>query len=665
MNDNNINDWEEVPVDDWQEVPVESPSSLVDQVKAEQTSGIQNRVQDVADAALNIGHGFSWGASDEASGLLGAITGKIQDYFDPTDRQLAEQGFQVDQPSFLDTYRQDQQRAEDFLNQSQERSPILSTAANIGGGILSGNAATGALKMASAGKDLGMFNTLVGQSTPIREIIKSQGSKAALLEAGKRASALGLMGATEGAVMGGLDSSEGDLIGASPEQQQALLQDIKSGATFGLAAGGGISGIQSAGSVAKMPIDSMVDAGSDWAQKQDYLRKLGVQYDFGKQGLDTSDRTVKNKLIRENLYSPVEDFTNKIMTSKGELGEAVGSSLDEAQKAGKMVNLSEPVEKGFEALGRAYDMNPSINKIAKAKQVYEKLVRSPVSEVTPVEAKLLLQDVDSLIGSLKSKNFPGSAESLVLDEMYGIRKDISESLKNQLDEYAKASGNFSQFMETVPENIMAGSKDISQLKNRFGDYDRAEQKDIISEQLKKLFGSSTEASNSAEKSQIALDRIVERMGNNKVPGFSGEDFQKASQKAGDVTDALRGRMSERADAGSQATMKSVGLGIAQGAKGVGLSAANIVGRVVRKVTPDIQNPAAKMSRNVFASSDGQLIKMADTMMTVPGLEHLSNALRQGIESGDAGKKNAALFSIMQNPKARAAFAESEQNEGME
>jgi hypothetical protein len=59
-----------------------------------------------------------------------------------------------------------------------------------------------------------------------------------------------------------------------------------------------------------------------------------------------------------------------------------------------------------------------------------------------------------------------------------------------------------------------------------------------------------------------------------------------------------------------------------------------------------------VSRKIFKAPDQYLKNLASQLQTTPGLSSMGKALTEAMESGNSPKKNAALFTIMQNPNAK-------------
>ena len=160
MVDNKSDDWEDVPLDqetdDWEDVPVESNklnnifNKLADSGSAF-VDDITSVGAPIVEGALDFSKGVAKGATmntlDEIGGALSAGLEKGAGLLglgpSAVDRQLEQQGFNVEGSDFTDVYRDYQQASEQDMAKSAERSPVLDVLGQIGGGMASGHIASG------------------------------------------------------------------------------------------------------------------------------------------------------------------------------------------------------------------------------------------------------------------------------------------------------------------------------------------------------------------------------------------------------------------------------------------------------------------------------------------------------------------------------------------
>ena len=101
--------------------------------------------------------------------------------------------------------------------------------------------------------------------------------------------------------------------------------------------------------------------------------------------------------------------------------------------------------------------------------------------------------------------------------------------------------------------------------------------------------------------------------------------------------------------GAKVGLKDV-TGLAQTGRGAVLTTSYLAGRATSS------KPAQKlanMGRALYSAPAETLNGLAQKLEANPALSMYGKALREGLQNGDSAKKNAALFTIMQNPNARA------------
>jgi methionyl-tRNA synthetase len=94
--------------------------------------------------------------------------------------------------------------------------------------------------------------------------------------------------------------------------------------------------------------------------------------------------------------------------------------------------------------------------------------------------------------------------------------------------------------------------------------------------------------------------------------------------------------------------------------------ASLVGRTVKMIEKMpgkiAKKPLVKgtvdLSRKIY-NAPAQSLSNVASRLEDNGFESLGKALRESVESGNTYKKNAALFTIMQNPNARVLIDEGD------
>ena len=144
-----------------------------------------------------------------------------------------------------------------------------------------------------------------------------------------------------------------------------------------------------------------------------------------------------------------------------------------------------------------------------------------------------------------------------------------------------------------------------------------------------------------------------------MPG--AEQFMTGIKSSADDAAVRRAtRKTQESQGGVGVGLKDIS-GLAQTGRGAILTTSYLAGRAASS------KPAMKiasMGRNLYNAPADTLNGLAAKLEANPVLSMFGKSLREGLENGDSAKKNAALFTIMQNPNARA-FIEAEEPENEE
>jgi hypothetical protein len=109
-------------------------------------------------------------------------------------------------------------------------------------------------------------------------------------------------------------------------------------------------------------------------------------------------------------------------------------------------------------------------------------------------------------------------------------------------------------------------------------------------------------------------------------------------------------------------MRQIATGTGDTGKAISLSASNLAGRLRSPINAGVsKNPIAKMSRAIFNAPKETVNALANTLKNQAGLEKYGENLTHALQSSDTNRRNQVLFTIMQNPSARA-FVDQHSNE---
>lgn len=627
--------------------------------------------QDVVGGALESGQDFSVGAAkgltmgslDELGGLVGAGVesglGALGIGPSAVDEQLAEQGFQGVDESFLAKYRGYQEASEQAVKDAEARSPILSTAGQIAGGITGGVALGGLMGLGQAG----------AKAKSIAEIARNDGMSKAALELLKRGG-INYAKASPAIAAESALTSEADLIGPNA-QPMKVAADVAGGLAFGLPA---VMGLQAASDV--IAPAAMKSAGAikgklaEIAEDSPIMRQMEIAYN--KYGKNLKVNPKSEKAILEGVpgveggtpfslldTKRAENITKQVLDVDEELGKLVGKSIDDAK--GVTIDVSKFKQDTYdEVLALSQEM-PSILKDENFNKIITKVLSRDFKNASPRDIKNTMDDITNAIERIGSYKIPSPELEEAPKLLRKLRTRLDVTLKDTLPEYELASTRFAQHRNAYLEQPIAGRFDPELDDIYYGSMKKGDKK--ITEAYEDLVKRTTSDSQSADATEARYSKLGEATkkfqaaedarvaaGQIKAPITADPKVMLDQIKsfADDAAVRRTTRKTQESQAGGAASLKSI-VGMGDTGRGFALSTAYRAGRIAasKPVTG-----TANIGRKLYNAPTQSLNTLATKIEATPGLAPLGKALREGIESGNANKKNAALFTIMQNPNAR-------------
>ena len=646
------------------------PSAQTSEVGA---SLLQKLAESGLDTARGVGQGLLMGATDELGGALSALGEAAYNKFDPTNAQLEEQGFKVDQPDLAQLYRQNQQSIDKELKQSAERSPVLYTAGQIGGGVTSGSV---------LGSALGLGGAAPQATKSIAEIAKNQGKLKALAELGLRAGTTYAKAAPAIALESALSSEKGGLL--NEQERGQLLEDTAGGLLFGIPTVMGLEGVKEVALPAARETSKAVrQSMSELVDETPLLRQMKVAFGYGQQGINPKSQSV---LLNTDINNPLnltqldnvrsEKLLNEIKTAQSKIGKSVGDSLVKATNAGAQVDLVPDTLQTLSQLSTLSARYPEIASNTRAGQIFEKIAQGG-TKVTPLEAKDLIDYMDAYIGKFQSSTNITPAEQGILSNLLTARKTFSNTLKSAIPEYRNAAERYTEFMKLVPETLISGSTPVSVEGKMLSDMNNADKK--LFEQIKRLNQGSTKEGSATQPvretfvntikglktfEQQEADRLAKGTitANDSAFARTASEIEDEIKKNADDAVARSSMDALEPHTGIPRTFQNVLTGTGETGRAMALSSANIAGRISKKVQQSPRNIVSKIAHSIYDAPNETSLALAQKLKQVPELQKYGVQLEEALNNTDANRRNQALFVIMQNPKARAFIKDENQVE---
>lgn len=606
----------------------------------------------------------------ETGNLISKIPG-FEEYaggqYSPSEvnEQLATQGIQVPKESMLDKYRQYQQGIEQNLSESAERSPILNTLGQIGGGITSGTALGGLLGVGKAASG----------AKSIAEIAKDSGKAKAAMELLKRGGVNYAKAAPAIAAESALTSKE-QLIGpnANPE---GVAGDVMGGLAFGLPAVLGMQGITDVAVPAAQ--EKLAKAGqkvSELAAESPLFRQAKLAYQ--KYGQEYKVNPRNEKAIKEGVEG-IEGGTpfalldktraggiaDDVLKKDSQLGAIVGSSLDEASQAGQKIDAQDLVSDTYKKVVAMAEEMPSLTKDENFNKIISKTLSRNYKDASPRDIKNAMDDISNSIERINSYRLPSPELQDALPLLRDFRRGLDQRLKTFVPEYRDAAERFAQYRSTYIEQPIAGGNDPQLDDIYYGSMKKGDLKlqNAYEDLVKRSTGDSQAHEGTEERYAKLLQKAKEfqkneqgRVAAGKIESPISQDPAQFMQQIKNMADDAAVRRTTRdvqsTQAGTTLAAKTFA-GITNTGRGALLTGSYLAGRAT---SAPLSQSVSKMSRAVYNAPAQTLSNLAAKLESNSAFSAVGKALREGLENNDGTKRNAALFTIMQNPNSRALIS---------
>lgn len=658
----------------------------------------KSAAQKAQDFSVATARGLTAGAMDELGGGLSAGLETALSYLPGTsayetrkvDEQLKAQGFEVPEESFWDKYRTYQQASEQAQKEAEQRSPGWSLAGQVVGGMTGG---------ALAGSALGL-GAGAGKLKSISDIARDSGKAKAALElltrgATSYAKSTPLM-AAEAAL-----TSEKQLIGEQKDIP-GVLSDVGSSLAFGVPAILGLEAtselagpaLRAAGEKLNVPIKAAGEKVDELIQKSPMLRGVKHSYDYYGKKLGISPRSeeaVKRGIegveggipFSQLNVARATDISEKILDQRSKLGQLTSEALNNENAKKIKINATDLQNKLKNKISELKKDMPYFENDRISNSILDNIKDRNYESISPKELKDNLDAVTAYIQKLSSYKIPSPEMEDTLTVLRNFRSELDSKLKSSVPDYRVAADRYYNFNRAYLEQPLAGRFDPKTNDLFYSDL-KDGKLDLIQsfESLIKKTGPLTESGQDATSALSALfestknfeKQELQKLLNKQITpdqlvNIDAEYLYSKIGKAADDAAVRRSvlRTQETTSGGKLGAMEMLGLA-PTGSGNLNILAA-MAGRTVKKA----QNVGQKIAQKPVVKGTADLAKEiynapAQSLSNVAsrlesnGFESLGKALKESVESGNTYKKNAALFSIMQNPNARILIDEYDLSE---
>jgi hypothetical protein len=661
----------------------------------EETSSIKKALETAEDFSVGAAKGLTAGSMDEIGGWLSAaletglsiVPGTSAYETRKVDEQLKAQGFEVPEESFFQKYRGYQQASEQAQKEAAERSPIADVGGQIAGGMTGGALLGPALGLGTGGAKL----------KSISDIARDSGKAKAALElltrgATSYAKATPLM-AAESAL-----TSEKQLLG--PESDiSGVMSDVGSDLTFGAKAMLGLEAtsklagpaLKAAGEKLGAPIEKVGEKIEQQIQKSPMLRQMMHSYKHYGKELEISPRS--EEAIKKGIegieggtpfsmlnVNRATEITEKILNERKKLGELTAEALNNQNAKKIKINAKDLQNKLKTEIANLKKEMPYFENDRISNSILDNIKDRNYEGISPKELKDNLDAVNAYVEKLSSYKIPSPEMQDTLNVLRNFRSELDNKLKASVPDYRVAADRYYNFNRTYLEQPLAGRFDPKTNDLFYSDVKDGKLELVKSfENLIKDTGSMAQSAQDDTSALSALfksgkkfeQQELQKLLNkeitpNQLANIDAEYLYNKIQKAADDAAVRRSvlRTQDTTSGGKLGLMEMVGLApTGSGNLNIGASLVGRTVKMIEKMPGEIaKKPLVKgtvdLSRQIY-NAPAQSLSNVASRLEDNGFESLGKALKESIESGNTYKKNAALFTIMQNPNARVLIGEDD------
>lgn len=563
--------------------------------------------QDIADTGRGVAQGASFGLAPVAAGAGEATYDQLHDLVTGEEGQ-----------SWLENYRKHQQESNENFKEAKERSPWLYHTGQLGGALGTG------LLTAGAAPELSLGGSML---------------RAGLTGAG--------VGAVTGAAEsdGNLTDSEGNFDASGA---MTMLADAGGGAIAGGVTGAGIAGAAHYVSPLLSKMASKVgDKMGEVADQSRWMRQAASNFQRGLEGTEVSNSSASSAAQGIENADAVRELTDRLLQAKETLGKPVNELIKKATDQGVIVDTQTPAMKAIQKLEHLVNSGSVSDPQAVAS------ADAKISDL--IQSKFAPDAIDGVLGQIKGLiTSTAEKDPNVSNVLTGLASDLNKSLSESYPGLAEARQRFNEFSELIPETIIRKGVEATPDSPWMSEMNDPQSKlyggvkNILSH-LETSGAPGTESGNTLNDVVVNLQKLERKYpGIQEQTGLDPFDLAYDAQNKADRFATTKAVTGAEGQTKSPLTSWQSAFGAETG-KGNLYHAANIAGRALKNIN---ESPVADMGRSLYNMPDQGLNAIAQKLKAAPGIGKIGEWLERSLTEKNEAIKNAALFSILQNPKAR-------------
>jgi len=384
-----------------------------------------------------------------------------------------------------------------------------------------------------------------------------------------------------------------------------------------------------------------VKAPTDITTASPLKSRLSKAVEFGEQGLKLSDKPAAIGKLVDKLKSNVQQVSEKLLKPRETLGREISQTLKKAGEEGIVLSQSPEQMAALSDIQSIIASNARTIGRNKTMQILDKVNNLQKGLLSPEEAYTLRNELKDLYSKIPMEEYEGIVKP-------GLEK-IKGMLEESVPEFQGKLADYHKFLQAGPESLLARG------------------------QAPEVAGFLSKRSNAPLDLGKEVEKVLEDLrsgGQNSIQSYKGfrQMINRLKQLGKENPELLKRIRIDPASLEREILNKADEAAIIKGAAGIGLSdlptglkgplglgsltekaalkGANLYGQV---------KGAVKGRMNGFFSSSSQELDGAAQKLIQSGdqgLQSFGEALQLAVQTNDLNKKNAILFALLQQPKAR-------------
>ena len=377
------------------------------------------------------------------------------------------------------------------------------------------------------------------------------------------------------------------------------------------------------------------------------MRQAKTAYEEGKAGRGFAGEKAKTARLAQERDVAV-GLEKNILDTRDVLGQKIDDVLLEAEKAGKTIE-ADPA-----SLGAASDMmtlletKPRLFGKEEGESIFGMVQKLESDALSPKEANDLRRIIKDKIFKVGEKADVETSETL------NRFKDSLQTKLNEIEGFAKANEDYTQFLRSTAETIFGKGKPVEVLEGYLSEV--AKPKEKLYTELQSILKRSQAPGSRGDTERMTLINLqenlakmeAERPGYLKSIGFDPEKFLSTIKKEADISTVRQVLGGYEPQTG---TIKEMGGFITP--RATMYSAAEKAGRLVGAAK---SSAPVRLASKVYSAAEPELRKMSDALMQNAATKRLGESLAGSLDKPGGVARRAVLFTILQSPAARQAIS---------